>query len=150
VKKWFIVLLGIIFVSIIIYLIEEVENSEINEICFEENCFSLEISDTPEKRARGLMFRENLCDDCGMLFVYDEEINSKFWMKNMLIPLDIIWLDSDLKVIHVANAVPCVMEECEIYGLELEKSRYVLEVNFGVSERIGLGEGSDLEFVYGN
>ncbi len=57
-KKWFIVLLGIILASIIIYLIEEVEDSEINEICFEENCFSVEISDTPEKRARGLMFRE--------------------------------------------------------------------------------------------
>ena len=49
-KKWFIVLLGIILASIIIYLIEEVEDSEINEICFEENCFSVEISDTPENR----------------------------------------------------------------------------------------------------
>ena len=80
-----------------------------------------------------------------MLFVYDEEIKSKFWMKNTLIPLDIIWLDSDLNVVHVANAVPCVTEECELYGPDLEKAQYVLEVNSGISKNIGLEKGSTLK-----
>ena len=154
-KKYWVVIGIVILVLIPIILTNrdktnnQLRDLEIKEVCFEENCFQVEIADTDEKRERGLMFREELCSDCGMLFVYDEEIKSKFWMKNTLIPLDIIWLDSDLKVIHVANAVPCVTEECELYGPSSEKSQYVLEVNLGVSERIGLGDGSDLELVYG-
>ena len=122
-KKEYIIFLVIILVIVIIAFRggQEIEDG-ITEVCFKENCFQVEIADTDEKRERGLMFREELCSDCGMLFVYDEEIKSKFWMKNTLIPLDIIWLDSDLNVVHVANAVPCVTEECELYGLDLEKA----------------------------
>ena len=121
-KKEYIIFLVIILVIVIIAFRggQEIEDG-ITEVCFKENCFQVEIADTDEKRERGLMFREELCSDCGMLFVYDEEVKSKFWMKNTLIPLDIIWLDSDLKVVHVANAVPCVTEECELYGPDLEK-----------------------------
>ena len=141
-KKYWVVIGIVILVLIPIILTNrdktnnQLRDLEIKEVCFEENCFQVEIADTDEKRERGLMFREELCSDCGMLFVYDEEIKSKFWMKNTLIPLDIIWLDSDLKVIHVANAVPCVTEECELYGPSSEKSPYVLEVNSGGSEKI--------------
>ena len=150
-KKEYIIFLVIILVIVIIAFRggQEIKEDLLTEVCFEENCFQVEIANTDEKRERGLMFREELCSDCGMLFVYDKEVKSKFWMKNTLIPLDIIWLNSDLEVVHVANAVPCVTEECELYGPSSEKSQYVLEVNSGVSERIGLGEGSDLELVYG-
>jgi len=144
-KKEYIIFLVIILVIVIIAFRggQEIEDG-ITEVCFKENCFQVEIADTDEKRERGLMFREELCSDCGMLFVYDEEVKSKFWMKNTLIPLDIIWLDSDLNVVHVANAVPCVTEECELYGPDLEKAQYVLEVNSGISKNIGLEKGSTL------
>jgi uncharacterized membrane protein (UPF0127 family) len=149
-KYWFVI--GIVILVLISIIITNRDKSngqlkdlEIKEVCFEKNCFQVEIADTDEKRERGLMFREELCSDCGMLFVYNEEVKSKFWMKNTLIPLDIIWLDSDLKVIHVANAVPCVTEECELYGPSSEKSQYVLEVNRGISKNIGLEKGSTLK-----
>jgi uncharacterized membrane protein (UPF0127 family) len=149
-KYWFVI--GIVILVLISIIItnrdksnDQLKDLEIKEVCFEKNCFQVEIADTDEKRERGLMFREELCSDCGMLFVYDEEVKSKFWMKNTLIPLDIIWLDSDLKVIHVANAVPCVTEECGLYGPSSEKSQYVLEVNSGVAKNIGLEKGSILK-----
>lgn len=120
---------------------------EISEVCFEESCFIVEVADDSVERARGLMDRDNLCSDCGMLFVYEEEGDYKFWMKNTLIPLDIIWLDSKLEVIHIANAVPCVTSECELYGPD-EDSLYVLEVGSGRSAEIGLEVGDSLELVY--
>ena len=150
------VLIGLVVVLVVVIIIfysggrevEEGNELQISEVCFEDDCFSVEIADTHEERSRGLMFREELCSDCGMLFVYEQEGIYKFWMKNTLIPLDIIWLDSQFKVVHIANAVPCVVEDCRLYGSDSEKAQYVLEVNSGVSERIGLVENSELELVY--
>lgn len=150
-KRW--IVIGVVFLVALIIIFngnraeEEIE-FRISEVCFEDNCFQVEIADTKEERAEGLMFREELCSDCGMLFVYPEEGNYKFWMKNTLIPLDIIWLDQNLEVIHIAEAVPCVTDECELYGPESEDSLYILEINSGVSEQIGLEEGVELELVY--
>ena len=138
---------------------EQIEDLEISGVCFDgdnkfindidegHNCFSVEIADSKEERAKGLMFREELCSDCGMLFVYEESGDYKFWMKNTLIPLDIIWWDSDYRVIHIAEAVPCVTDECELYGPDLD-STYILEVNSGVAKEIGLEIGEGLELVY--
>ena len=151
-KKWVIVLIGIILVSVIIIFNgdragEEIE-LQISEACFEENCFSVEIADNKEERAKGLMNREELCSECGMLFIYDNEGDYKFWMKNTLIPLDIIWLDSQFRVVHIANAVPCDTDECELYGPDSKKAQYILEINSGKSSEIGLNKGSELELVY--
>ena len=151
-KKYWIV--GLVVVLVVVMIISwggrESEDLEISEVCYGATCFQVEVADTQEERAKGLMFRESLCDSCGMLFVYDEEGDYKFWMKNTLIPLDIIWLDSDLKVVYVANAVPCVTDGCELYGPSRGiESRYVLEVNRRVVEGIGLGVGDGMEFVYG-
>ena len=79
----------------------------------------VEIADTPEKRAEGLMFRDHLNENSGMFFVFDEESSHSFWMKNTLIPLDIIWINADKKVVYIKHkAQPC-NEECEsFYPLE--------------------------------
>ena len=114
----------------------------IEKICFKKNCFDIEIANDREERAKGLMFRKNLCSNCGMLFVYEEEVNNKFWMKNTFIPLDIIWLNSDLEVIYIANAVPCVTEECDLYGPDIKKNKYVLEINSDKSKELGLEIGN--------
>jgi len=148
-KKYFILL--VVALLVVVFVMNEdrvVQELSIKEVCFEDNCFKVEIADSKEERALGLMNRQELCNECGMLFVYEKKGDYKFWMKNTLIPLDIIWLDSDLKVIHVADAKPCVTEQCELYGPEIE-SLYILEINSEISGEISLEKGSSLEFVYG-
>ena len=95
---------------------------------------NIEIADNDLERAKGLMLREELCDNCGMLFVYDGEDERSFWMKNTLIPLDIIFIDENFTVTNIENAAPCNENVCKIYnGI----GKYVLEVNPGINIKIG-------------
>lgn len=92
--------------------------------------FGLEIADTPQEQEQGLMYRENLADDQGMLFIFPQAKKVNFWMKNTLIPLDMIFLDEDLKVVHVENAVPCPSKDgsnCPLYTSP-QAVKYVLEI----------------------
>ena len=114
------------------------------EICFQSTCFSVEIADTPGERAQGLMYRDSLDDDKGMLFVFENSGVYSFWMKNTLIPLDMIWLDENFKVVHIETATPCVTETCISYNPMVE-AKYVLEINSGMAEREGIGVGSVLK-----
>ena len=94
------------------------------------------------------MFREKLDADKGMLFIYEKEGKYPFWMKNTLIPLDIIWIDKNKEVVFIsANAQPCKEDYCPSI-LPPENAKYVLEINGGVSEKIGLaiGEAVDIAF----
>lgn len=138
-----------IFILIILFFIGYKNNIEnnINKICFKEYCFNLEIADDNLERAKGLMFRKDLCDDCGMLFIFEKEGDYKFWMKNTLIPLDIIWIDQNLEVVYIANAVPCTKEKCELYGPD-KNILYVLEINKGKANEIGLDIGDRMKFEY--
>ncbi len=87
------------------------------------------------------MYRQSLPKDAGMLFVFDKEGEYPFWMKNTLIPLDIIWLDKDKKVIYInENTQPCKTVNCESYGTD-KNSKYVLELNAGIAKEIGLKVG---------
>ena len=65
-----------------------------------------ELAVNDEERARGLMFRDQLMADQGMLFVFAEDEPHSFWMKNTLIPLDMLWLGSDRRIIHIEKNVP--------------------------------------------
>ena len=69
--------------------------SEQEKVCFQDNCFNVELVATPGERAKGLMFRRSLGYKQGMLFVFEDESIHSFWMKNTFIPLDIIWLNID-------------------------------------------------------
>ena len=115
-----------------------------NQVCFENNCFDVEIADSPEERARGLMFREFLEPNEGMLFVYTDDDIRAFWMKNTIISLDIIWINKNEEVVFISKETPpCVEEPCPVYNPEVI-SRYVLEVNSGVVDEIGLGIGDEV------
>jgi uncharacterized membrane protein (UPF0127 family) len=123
----------------------ETESKDI-KACFKSNCFDIEVADTPEERETGLMFREQLASNSGMLFIFEKEDVYDFWMKNTLIPLDIIWIDENKKIIFIKeNAEPCKTEKCELFGPN-EKAKYVLEINEGLTEEIGLKVGNKVEY----
>lgn len=122
------------------------KTNDISKTCFNKNCFDVEIADTPEERARGLMNRESLNQDSGMLFIFDTEAKHCFWMKNTLISLDIIWLDENKKIVFIKhNAEPCQADPCETFKPS-GNAKYVLEINSGLAKEIGLKKGGYLEF----
>jgi len=109
-------------------------------VCFEENCFFVEIALTENEKARGLMFRNSLDENKGMIFVFPEPGIYNFWMKNTLIPLDIIWINSEKEIIHIEhNAQPCG-ETCKTIG-PLENAVFVLEINAGLAEKLNISLG---------
>jgi len=104
--------------------------------------FTVEIADTNEERAKGLMFRNELAPDAGMLFDYGKEQEASFWMQNTLIPLDMIFIGTDgvVKNIHV-NAKP--LDTTAIpSGAPVQ---FVLEIPGGRSKEIGLAVGDRME-----
>jgi uncharacterized membrane protein (UPF0127 family) len=97
-----------------------------------------ELARTDAERQRGLMFRDRLLTDQGMLFVFETEYPYSFWMKNTLIPLDILWLDKDRKIVHIAkNVPPCREDPCPSYPPD-RPGLYVLELAAGSADRLGL------------
>ena len=105
---------------------------------------ALEIAATPETRSRGLMYRHELADGHGMLFVFDVDANHEFWMKNTLIPLDMIFITVDGQIAGVKkNTTPM-----STAGISVgTPSRYVLEVPGGWAERRGVAVGDRVEFI---
>ncbi len=103
--------------------------------------FHVEIADTLAERNRGLMFRESLPSAGGMLFVYDQPQDVAFWMKNTLIPLDMIFADAAGRVQRVhANAVPGDLTAIP-GGASIQ---FVLEINGGMAKRLGITEGAEM------
>ena len=99
-----------------------------------------EVADTQEKREMGLMGREHLGENKGMFFAFDAEGTYKFWMKNTLIPLDIIFISKDFKIVEIVYAEPCSEEPCKIYQTA-SYSKYILEVNGNFTARNGIEVG---------
>jgi hypothetical protein len=108
---------------------------------------TVELAVTDEERARGLMFRDKVLPEQGMLFVFEEEDLHSFWMKNTLVPLDMLWLGRDRRIIHIArNVPPCAAEPCPTYGPEIP-ALFVLELRAGQADILGLKLQDRLEFV---
>ncbi|MCP9447714.1 MAG: DUF192 domain-containing protein [Nitrospira sp.] len=108
-----------------------------------------EIADTPLKRAVGLMYRDHLDKDRGMLFLFGQPQAWGFWMKNTKIPLDMIWMDAKKRVVHVERHVPiCTKtdDSCPLYKPNSEDAMYVLELAGGAAEVYKIEKGSVLEF----
>ncbi len=103
--------------------------------------FAVEIADDDAERAKGLMFRPRLSPGAGMLFIYDRPQTVAFWMKNTLIPLDMVFIGADGRVngIH-ADAVPGDLTQ--IPGPP--ETLMVLEIGGGLARRLGLAEGAEL------
>jgi len=109
--------------------------------------FRVEIADTPEKHALGLMHRRALKSDYGMLFIFTEEEVRSFWMKNTLIPLDMIFINNDRQVVDVLHAVPpCPGDPCPSYT-SAYPARFVLEIAGGMAKKLKLEPGDKIFMV---
>jgi uncharacterized protein len=107
-----------------------------------------EIADTTEKRAKGLMYRDSLPKDRGMLFTFAEPQLWTFWMKNTRISLDIIWMDGKKRIVHIERNVPtCPRTDdgCPQYQPN-DNAVYVLELAAGVADALKLQRGLVLKF----
>lgn len=109
--------------------------------------FSVEIADDNAERERGLMFRDDMAVDHGMLFIHDAEAPQAYWMKNTKIPLDILYFDHQRKLVSAQQRVPpCSLgDRCPPYPSEAP-ALYVLELNAGTAEAIGAKNGDELKF----
>jgi uncharacterized membrane protein (UPF0127 family) len=100
----------------------------------------VEVAETDEQRRYGLMFRESLDEDSGMVFIFFEPQTGGFWMKNTLIPLSIAYFDVDGEILRILDMKPCKKDPCPSYfpGIEYMGA---LEVNRGAFEEWGVEEG---------
>lgn len=118
------------------------------EIYINDVRIDVEIARTLRERERGLMYREELAESQGMLFVYHIEDIYPFWMKNMQFSLDMIWISGDNVVVDIKADVPPCRESCDLI-MPAGKARYVLEVNSGFCQRhaIKIGDKVDLSRI---
>ena len=109
--------------------------------------YRLELARTPEEQAQGLMFRESLAPRSGMLFPFPDASVHKFWMKNTMIALDMVWLDPSGKVLFVsANTPPCRADPCPSYGPDAAAAS-VLEIAGGKAAVEKVTVGATLRFI---
>ncbi len=102
---------------------------------------SLEIADSESERSKGLMNRDSLAENAGMLFIWPEDTLSSFWMKDTAISLDIIFIDSGAQVVFIAENTTPLSEDLIT---PTSSFRYVLEVNAGFAESTGLEVGETI------
>ncbi len=109
--------------------------------------YQVEIADDNKERALGLMFRDAMDEGNGMLFIHDRQMPLAYWMKNTRIPLDILYFDRDRKLVSQQRDVPpCSLgDRCPPYPSDAP-ALYVLELNAGQAERLGLKDGAELTF----
>jgi len=111
----------------------------------EELSFNVEMALTPTQQAQGLMYRTEMDDQAGMLFVFNDVAMRSFWMKNTLIPLDMLFIDADGTILHIHDSA-------QPQDLTSVKSKYpakaVLELNGGAADKMGIEEGDTVVHPY--
>lgn len=109
--------------------------------------YQVEIADDDQKRVRGLMFRDSMDADKGMLFVFERDEPRAFWMKNTRIPLDILYFDQARRLVSQQRDVPpCTFgNRCPAYPSDAPAT-YVLELNAGQAAKLRLENGTELRF----
>jgi Raf kinase inhibitor-like YbhB/YbcL family protein len=113
----------------------------VREVCTVRHCWQAEVAVHPADRREGLMNRRQLAADRGMLFVFSRDGSHPFWMLNTLIPLDLIWLDAEGRVVHVVrDAQPCP-RNCPRFFSPLP-ARFVFEINAGQANHFGIETGT--------
>ena len=117
-----------------------------NFVIINNKTIQVEIADNNEERVTGLMFREELCENCGMLFIFDDSEPRSFWMKDTLIPLDMIFIDENYEIVNIKHATPCLEGSCMTYDSGM-KAKYVLELNGRFTDKNNIKIGDKLEIL---
>ncbi len=106
-----------------------------------------QVADSPEKQIIGLFFANELPPDRAMLFIYEDEDSHRIWTKNSHLPLDIIWMDRDRKILHIEeSALPCAEDPCPAYGPKEPEALYVMQAAVGFAKRNNLQTGMNMIF----
>lgn len=106
----------------------------------------IEVAADDDTRAQGLMFRDHVPEGTGMLFLFPKSDEYAFWMKNTIVPLDMIWIDDQRRVVHVEpNVPPCKADPCPSYPPHAQ-AKYVLELGAGQAAKHRVVNGSTLTF----
>lgn len=130
-----------LFLTSLIYAEKEFVNA-----CFNQDCFTLEIADTYKQRKQGLMYVNNMHKKNGMLFSWKTEKNRSMWMKNTYIPLDILWLNKELQIVHIHSNARIL----DLTPLTSPSpAQYVIELNAGISSenRILVGDTVSINYL---
>ena len=137
----------LIFLFVFLISCTKIYNQNFSEIYIDngKNLIKInaEIADDNEERSKSLMYRENLHENEGMFFVFENEQEQIFWMKNTLIPLDIFFIDKNFGIVDIKNAVPCKDEPCDLYKSS-KPAMYVLEVNSNFTLRNNIKTGDKI------
>jgi hypothetical protein len=113
---------------------------------FGDYSFQVEVAQNSWQRAKGLMFRKEIKENQGMLFIFPKSGLYNFWMKNVRFPLDLIWIDQEKKIVDLKfQQKPCLSGPCLIIKPQA-LAQYVLELKGGVANKTGMTIGSQLEF----
>lgn len=126
---------------------EKIPDRHYTSVNIGKTAIRAEVSDTKEERVTGLQLKDHLSDDEGMLFIYPKPAILSHWMKDMRIPLDMIWIDQNKTIIGIASDVPiCKAAPCEVYSSNIP-AQYVLEVNAGFAAAHHLKLGMKVSFT---
>jgi uncharacterized protein len=132
-KSWIMIFL-LIIIAICLALIFWPSTPNTISLKIKNQTFNLEVAKTLQQQTVGLMNRSSLCPNCGMIFVFSLELPQSFWMKNTLVPLDIIFLDKTGTVINISQGVPQSLNLIN----SAKPAKYVIELNAGISQNINL------------
>jgi len=140
-----VIILALVLLAAIFFLKSIMQPAKMIEVKIGNATVNAEVADTLPKQIKGLMFRSSLPQNEGMLFDFGEEDYHGIWMMNTSIPLDIIWISSDYKIISIQkDARPCFLD-CRTYSPD-KPARYVLEVNSGFTDKNSINIGDKVKF----
>ena len=148
-KAFVTLIFAIIFLFYITHFTEKIPNT--SEIKIRENTIYAKVANTEHKRSMGLSYTEKIAENAGMLFVFDEVSAKNFWMRDMLFDIDIIWLDENKQVVGFFENVKKESysqknpELSKIYHSP-ESTKYVLEINAGLIQKLKIKTGDFFEF----
>jgi uncharacterized membrane protein (UPF0127 family) len=147
VKNFFILICIVILVALIYQIFFNNPSLSTANVNIKGKIYRLEIARTVPQQARGLMYRTSLCADCGMVFVSAFEYLQTFWMKNTLIPLDLIFLDRNGVVLNTLTAIPQpgVPDSQLKQYRSVSPSEFVIEINAGDVVKLSLKSGDIID-----
>ncbi len=136
----------LIMVGIRVVFQQNNDEDFIPRVCGGDQCFMVELARTPAERQKWLMYRESMEENSGMLFVFETSDIYGFWMKNTLIPLDMLRIDEQLNIVKVLTAEPCKTDPCSTYN-PWATAKYVLEINAWMAAKYGITEWMKMRLV---